>query len=64
MVGLMVTSSMRIYVTVPPRFVAARVPVPETATAEPCLHRIHSNTQRQIWFNLLWSLWILVPTRF
>ena len=51
----MVTSSMRIYVTVPPRSVAARVPVTETATAELCLHRRHSDTPRQIWLNLYGS---------
>ena len=25
------------------------------ATADPCLHRRHANTQRQVWLSLLWG---------
>ena len=33
------------------------------ATADPCLCRRHSNTQRQVWLSLC-GLWVLVHTRF
>ena len=33
------------------------------ATADPCLHRRHSNTQTQVWLSLLWGLWVLVHTK-
>ena len=34
------------------------------ATADPCLCRRHSNTQRQVWLCLLWGPWVLIHTRF
>ena len=37
---------------------------PRQATADPCLCRRYSNTQRQVWLSLLWGLWVLVHTRF
>ena len=37
---------------------------PWQATADLCLHRRHSNTQRQVWLSLLWDLWVLVCIRF
>ena len=37
---------------------------PWQATAESCLCRRHSNTQRQVWFSVLWGPWVLVCPRF
>ena len=39
-------------------------PSPQQATADLCLLRRHSNTQRQVWLSLLWGLWVLMHTRF
>ena len=36
----------------------------QQANADLCLHRRHSDTQRQVWLSLLWGPWILVHTRF
>ena len=33
-------------------------------TADTCLCRRHSNTQRQVWLSLLWCPWFLVHTGF
>ena len=33
---------------------AARAPIPLQATADPWLHRRHSDIQRQVWLSLLW----------
>ena len=70
MVGLMVTSSKRAHDTcVWPRSAVPRAPPLWQATADPYLHRRHSNTQRQVWFSLcgvsgswctqgsVWALW-------
>ena len=57
--GLMMTSSKKAYAI--PMTPAPSVPVPAQVTADPYLHRRHSNTQRQA----LLSLWgLLVCTRF
>ena len=45
-VGLMVTSSKRVYAT--PRSAAPRAPDPAQATVEVYLHKRHSNTQKQV----------------
>ena len=37
---------------------------PQQATAVPCLCMRHTNTERQIWLNFLWDLWVLVHTEF
>ena len=59
MVGLMATSSKRAYAI--PRS-AAPEPLPlQQATADPYLHRRHSNT---VLAQSLWGLWVLVRTRF
>ena len=65
MVGLMVTSSKKAYAI--PRSAAPRTLPLRQATADPHLHRRHSNTQRQIWLSLcgvswcaqglVWALW-------
>ena len=55
MVGLMATSSKRVYAI--PRSTEPRAPAP----ADPYLHRRHSNT---VLVHTLWVLWILVCTRF
>ena len=60
-VGLMATSSKRAYVI--PRSLHQE-PLPlQQATADLCLHRRHSNTQRKVWLHL-WGVCILVHTRF
>ena len=59
MVGLMAISSKRAYAI--PRS-AAPEPLPlQQATADPYLHRRHSNT---VLAQSLWGLWVLVCTRF
>ena len=59
MVALMVTSTKRTYST--PRSAAPRGPAPQQSTADPYLHRRHSNTVlSQSW----WCLCVLVHTRF
>ena len=55
MVGLMATPSKRAYAT--PRSAAPRVPAPAVPTADPHLHRRHSNTQRQVWLSLCGVCW-------
>ena len=55
MVGLMATSSKRAYAI--PRSAAPRAPAPVESTADPYLHRRHSNT---VMSQSLWSLWALV----
>ena len=59
MVGLMVTSSKRAYAI--PRSAAPRAHALRQATADPYLHRRHSNT---VLAQSLWGLWVLVCTRF
>ena len=59
MVGLMVTSSKRAYAT--PKSAAPGSPPLWQATADPYLHMKHSNTVPS---QSLWSLWVLVRTRF
>ena len=59
MVGLMVTSSKRAYAT--PRSTAPRAPPLQPSTADPSLHRRHSNT---VLAQSLWGLWVLVCTTF
>ena len=59
MVGLMVTSSSRAYAI--PRSTALRAPALQQSTADLYLHRKHSNT---VLVQSLWSLWVLVHTRF
>ena len=46
---------MNICHTISFRSVAARIPNSTQVTAELCLCRIHSNTQSQVWFSLLWK---------
>ena len=36
---------------------------PQQATADLCLHKRHSNTQRQVWLSLLCVPWVLVCRR-
>ena len=65
-VGLMVTSSKRIYATRSSSQVCysqSSYPLRQ-ATADPCLLRRHWNTQRHVWLSLLWGPWVLVHTRF
>ena len=50
LVGLMVSSSKRAYAT--PRSTAPRAPPLQPSTADPSLHRRHSNAQKQVWLNL------------
>ena len=57
MVGLMVTSSKRAYAI--PKSAAPRSLSLQQATADPSLHRRHSNTVLS-----LWGPWVLVSTRF
>ena len=59
LVGLMVTSSKRAYAT--PRSTAPRAPPLQPSTADPSLHRRHSNTMLA---RSLWGLWVLVCTTF
>ena len=59
MAGLMATSSRRSYAT--PRSAAPRAPSLLQSTAEPYLHKRHSNT---VLAQSLWGLWVLVLTRF
>ena len=59
MVGVMGTSSRRVYAT--PRSVAPRAPAPAQSPADPYLHRGLSNT---VVSQSLWGLWVLVQTRF
>ena len=58
LVGLMVTSSRRAYAI--PKSAAPRTPPLQQSTADPYLHRRHSNT---VLFQSLWGLWVLVCTR-
>ena len=58
MVVLMVTSSKRAYAI--PRSTAPRAPALQLSTADPYLHRRHSNT---VLSQSLCSLWVLVWTR-
>ena len=56
MVGLMITSSKGAYAThCDPGLLQPEPLSPWQATAVPCLCRRHSNTQRQVWFSLLWG---------
>ena len=55
MVGLMATSSKRVYAI--PRSAAPRAPAPRQATADPYLRRRHSNTQRLVWLSLWEVSW-------
>ena len=59
LVGLMVSSSKRAYAT--PRSTAPRAPPLQPSTADPSLHRRHSNTMLA---RSLWGLWVLVCTTF
>ena len=59
LVGLMATSSKRAYAT--PRSTAPRAPPLQPSTADPSLHRRHSNT---VLAQSLWGLWVLVCTTF
>ena len=54
MVGLMVTSSKRAYAR--PRSTAPRAPALRQSTADPHLHRRHSDT---VLAQSLWGLWVL-----
>ena len=58
-VSLMVTSSKRAYAI--PRSAAPEPPPLWQTTADPYLHRRHSNT---VLSQSLWGLWVLVLTRF
>ena len=49
-VGLMVISSKRAYAI--PTSAAPRAPSQQQSTADPQLHRRHSDTQRQVWISL------------
>ena len=52
-VGLMATSSKRAYATLYDPGVLQPEPLsPQQATVDPCLHRRHSTTQRQVWLSL------------
>ena len=55
MLGSVATSSKRAYAT--PGSAAPRAPVLRQATADLCLHRRHSNTQKQVWFSLCGVSW-------
>ena len=55
LVGLMVTSSKRAYVI--PRSTTPRAPALQQSTADPYLHRRHSNT---VLSQSLWGHWVLV----
>ena len=59
MVGLMATSSKKAYAI--PRSAAPGAQALRQATADPCLHRRHSNT---VLAQSLWDLWFLVCTIF
>ena len=59
MVGLMVTSSKRAYAI--PMSTAPRAPPLQLSTANPYLHRRHSDT---VLSQSLWGLWVLELTRF
>ena len=59
MVGLMVTSSKRAYAI--PKSGTPRAPSLWQSTADPYLHRRHSNT---VLAQSLWGLWVLVHTKF
>ena len=48
----------------PPCLLQPELLSPWQVAADPCLHRRHSNTQRQFWLSLLWAPWVLVRTRF
>ena len=43
----------------PPRSAVVRAPSLWQATADLCLHRRHSNTQRQVWLSVLWGSFFL-----
>ena len=58
-VGLMPTFSKRAYAI--PRSTATRAPALQQSTADPYLHRRHSNT---VLSQSLWGVWVLVHTRF
>ena len=61
-VGLMVTSSKRAYAI--PRSAAPRAPAPVAGTADPYLHRKHSNTvlsQIQFWLEVA-QVFLGIPT--
>ena len=58
-VGLMPTFSKRAYAI--PRSTATRAPALQQSTADPYLHRRHSNT---VLSQCLWGLWVLVHARF
>ena len=55
MVGLMVTSSKRVYAI--PRSTAPRAPVPAAVHCLPILHRRHSDTHHRSW----WAHGLLLP---
>ena len=57
--GFMVTSSRRAYAI--PKSAAPRAPPLQPSTADPSLHRRHSNT---VLAQSLWGLWVLVCTTF
>ena len=57
--GLMVTSSKRAYAI--PKSGTPRAPSLWQSTADPYLHRRHSNT---VLAQSLWGLWVLVHTKF
>ena len=59
MVGLMVTSTKRAYAI--PKSGTPRAPSLWQSTADPYLHRRHSNT---VLAQSLWGLWVLVHTKF
>ena len=59
MVGLMVTSPKRAYAI--PKSGTPRAPSLWQSTADPYLHRRHSNT---VLAQSLWGLWVLVHTKF
>ena len=43
----------------PPRSAVVRALSLWQATADLCLHRRHSNTQRQVWLSVLWGSFFL-----
>ena len=57
MVGLMATSSKRTYTThLTSQVCCSQIPLsPQQATADQCLCRRNSDTQRQSWLSLLWG---------
>ena len=59
MVGLMATSTKKAYAI--PRSAALRAPAQQQSTADPYLHRRHSNT---VLSQSPWGPWVLVCTRF